>query len=93
MDTRTDSPASPRATDVRRPVVAGKRSGLEFIAYGVAMGPAATAIGALVAERWGGTTRVVVWTTVTMVLAVGAVFLAEPGLVILSWFFRTTRGR
>lgn len=93
MDTRTDAAASPRAADVHRPVVAANRPGLKFIPYGIAMGPVATAIGALVAERWGGMTRVVVWATVTMIFAVGAVFLAEPGLVILSRFFRTTRNR
>jgi hypothetical protein len=93
MDARTDALASPRATDVRRPAVAAKRSGLEFIPYGIATGPVATAIGALATERLGGMTRVVVWTTVTTILAVGAILLAEPGLVILGRFFRTTLNR
>lgn len=93
MDTRTDTTSSPRATDVREPVVAAKRAGLEFIPYGLAMGPVATAIGALVAERWGGMARIVVWATVTTILAVGAIFLAEPSLVILSRVFRTIRNQ
>jgi hypothetical protein len=91
MDTRTDASASPAATNVHEPVVSGRRSGLEYIPYGIAAGPVATAIGALVAERWGGMTRLVVWSTVTTVLSIGAVFLAEPSLVILSRFFRATR--
>jgi hypothetical protein len=93
MDTRTDTSASPRAANVHKSAVAARRSGLEFIPYGIVMGPVVTAIGALAAERCGGMTRVVVWATVTTVLAVGAVFLAEPGLVILGRFFRTTRNR
>ena len=93
MDTRADALASPHATDARKPVAAPRRSGLAFIPYGIATGPVAAAVGALVAERWGGITRVVVWSTVTTVLAVGAVLLAEPGLVILSRFFRAARNR
>lgn len=93
MDTRTGALASLQATDVHRPAVAARRSGFAFISYGIAVGPVATAIGALVAECWEGITRVVVWTTVTTVLAVGAIFLAEPGLAILSRFFRTARNR
>jgi hypothetical protein len=93
MDTRSDAVASPRATDVHEPAVAAKRSGLEFIPYGIAMGSVATALGAMAAERWGGMTRVVVWITVTTIIAVGAVFVAEPGLAILGRFFRTIRNQ
>lgn len=91
MDTGVDALAGPAATDAHDPGVAVRPSGLEYISYGIVVGPVATAIGALVAERWGGVTRLVVWSTVTMALAVGAVLLAEPGLVALSRFFRAAR--
>lgn len=91
MDTRADALAGPAATDIHEPVAAVRRSGLGYISYGIAAGPVVTAIGALVAERWGGMARLVVWSTVTTTLAIGAVLLAEPGLVALSRFFRAAR--
>jgi len=91
MDMRTEALTGPAARDVHEPVVTDRRSGLEYISYGIAAGPVVTAIGALVAERWGGMTRLVVWSSVTTALAIGAVLLAEPGLVVLSRFLRATR--
>jgi hypothetical protein len=93
MEARTDALPSPHAAHVHEPVVAARRSGLEYIPYGVAMGSVATAVGALATERLGGATRIVVWSTVTTVLAVAAVLLAEPGLRILSRLFRASRNR
>lgn len=90
MDTRADAPTSRRAREVHEPVVSGKRSGSNFITYGIAIGPVATAVGALVTARLEGTTRIVVWSTVTAILAVCAILLAEPGLVILGRIFRST---
>lgn len=91
MDTRADAPTSRRAREVHEPVVSGRRSGSDFIPYGIAMGPVVTAVGALVSERLEGTARLVVWSTVTAILAICAVLLAEPGLVILGRIFRATR--
>jgi hypothetical protein len=91
VGTRIDAPASSAAADAREPAAADRRSGLEYVSYGIAAGPVVTAIGALVSERWVGMTRLVVWSAVTTALAIGAVFLVEPGLVVLSRFFRTAR--
>lgn len=57
------------------------------------MSPVTTAIGALAAERLAGVARVMVWSSVTTVLAIGAVFFAEPGLAILSRCLHPTQDR
>lgn len=93
MGTRAEPVVGQQSTDARRPVVAARRPRREFISYGIATGPVATAIGALVAERWEGTARIVVWSAVTTILALSAIFLAEPGLIILSRVFRATRNQ
>jgi hypothetical protein len=69
------------------------RSRLQLIPYGIAMGLVTTAIGALVAERWGGLARLAVWGAVTATLAVGAIVFADPALGILSRLLRLTRSR
>ena len=82
-----------RTLDAHPAINQNRRSGLEHITYGIAMGPITTAIGALVSERLVGITRIAVWSTVTTILAIGAVVLAEPSLNILSRFLRVARGR
>jgi hypothetical protein len=91
MDTRADAPTSRQVREAHEPVVSSKRPGSDFILYGIVIGPVATAVGALVSERLHGTTRLVAWSTVTAILAVCAILLAEPGLVILGRIFRATR--
>jgi hypothetical protein len=68
-----------------------RHRGLAVISYGIVMGPTATAIGALVTQRLSGVARVACWSIVTTVLAIGAVFVAEPGLVILDRCLRSRR--
>jgi hypothetical protein len=91
MGTRTDTVADLPSARVRQPAGTAIRSRLGFIPYGIAMGPVTTAIGALVAERWGGAARLAVWGVVTAVLAVAAVVFAEPALGILGRLLRRAR--
>ena len=91
MGTRTDTVADLPSGHVRQPVVRSMRSRLELIPYGIAMGPVTTAIGALVAERWGGAARLAVWSVVTAILAVVAIVFAGPALGILGRVLHCTR--
>jgi hypothetical protein len=66
----------------RRPT---RRLIIELIAYGAPAGLVATALGALMSSAVAGSARIVLWITVTGVLALGAIRLADP---ILAIFFR-----
>jgi hypothetical protein len=94
MDTRTDVlvPGSQTA-DLRQATRHNQRSAFQVVSYGIVVGPVTTAIGALASERLAGMARVVVWSGVTTVLAIGAVFLAKPGLAILGRCLRSAQNR
>jgi hypothetical protein len=94
MDTRTDALArESRVRDVDEAGGLGRRQGFLLISYGIVAGPITTAIGALVAQPLSGLVRIVAWSTVTTVLAIGAIFIAQPGLIILDRYLHSTRAR
>ena len=55
-------------------------------AYGLATGTVTTAFGAFAAQRMTGVMQTLVWITVTILLAIGAVFAAERGITIFQRF-------
>jgi hypothetical protein len=71
---RRSSPPAPK----RRP------SRLAFGIYCAEAGVAATAAGAWAAAGLSGLLRVTVWTGVTAVLAVGAIWFSQPAVTVLS---------
>lgn len=61
--------------------------GLAVVSYWIEAGIATTAAGAWATKTLSGTARTAVWIGVTAVLAVGAMWLAEPSISVLSRYF------
>jgi hypothetical protein len=95
MNARADLPAGEAVVTAAEEAssIVDRRRSFALISYGIVMGPTVTAIGALVSQRWAGAARVASWTIVTTVLAISAVFVAEPGLTILDRCLRPRRYR
>lgn len=92
MSTRADLPVGgPPGKEADKPTYINRRRGFVLVAYGVVMGPTATAIGALVSQRLNGVARITSWAIVTVALSAGAIFASESGLNILEWCFRSNR--
>jgi hypothetical protein len=74
----------------------GKRNGdrVALAGYGAAAGIVTSAAGAAVSSGLSGGPRISVWIGVTAVLAICAVWLAEPTVTVLSrWNRPAGRGR
>lgn len=72
------------------PVTRGRRV-LPLAVYGLAAGSVTTAAGLWASSRLSGTARLVAWIGVTAVLAIGAMWGAEPAIGILGRCYQ--RGR
>jgi hypothetical protein len=94
VGTRADTSAGRlRVANLEEAASTNRRQGLILIPYGIVMGPTVTAIGALVTQRLTGIARVTSWISVTAVLAIGAIFAAEPALVLLDKYLWAHRER
>jgi hypothetical protein len=79
------TPASSLAARQSSPPTPKRRPGrLAFGIYCAEAGIAATVAGAWAAAGLSGPLRVTVWTGVTAVLAVGAIWFSQPAVIVLS---------
>jgi hypothetical protein len=60
-----------------------RRLGLQLLVYGATAGLVTTALGAFVSSGLTGPAKIVLWVLVTGVLAVGAIGLSDPVVVVL----------
>lgn len=77
--------------DTLNPGVRWNRLGVAV--YGVEAGIVSTAIGGWASSGSSGSSRLVVWISVTAALAIGAAWLAEPTVILLTRYLQDRRGR
>lgn len=76
-----------------------RRLGFQLLTYGATAGLVTTALGAFASSGVTGPTKIVLWTLVTGVLAIGAVSLADPAIAVaarrlcLDWLRRMPSSR
>jgi hypothetical protein len=75
------------------------RLGFQLLVYGATAGLVTTALGAFVSSGLSGPTKIFLWILVTGILAVGAIGLSDPVVVVLvrrlclGWLRRTPSSR
>ena len=80
-------------TDVRTDRSGRRHDGLALVTYWAEAGIASTAAGAWASTALSGRLRILVWVGVTTVLAVAAIWFAEPVIGLLSRGYRAGRSR
>lgn len=66
---------------------------LGIAVYGVEVGTVSTAVGGWASSGSSGSSRLVVWISVTAALAIGAAWLAEPTVTLLTRYLQDWHGR
>lgn len=84
QETEVTPASSPAVQSASPPGLSRPRNGLAFGIYCAEAGVVATAAGAWAAVSLSGPLRAAVWTSVTALLAVGAVWLSRPAVTVLS---------
>jgi hypothetical protein len=91
MDVDTESATAQSPSDLREIGREQHLGGLAALCYGLVAGPITAALGAVVSVRMTGSTRVVVWVSATALLAIGAIYLAEPGMLMIRRCLRSSQ--